>query len=87
MGSSNQINIVKAAVQGLQSLRRPHQVAAARGREIHEVAPKPMVDAVAAAEVNMRAKRTAALEEVVRQPLGPVWFVAGDAGRQHALLE
>src|SRR2546428_3213357 len=43
MGSSNQINIVKAAVQGLQSLRRPNQVARLRGRDVHEVAPKPML--------------------------------------------
>ncbi len=71
LGSSNQINIVKAAVAGLQSLRRPHQVAALRGRDIHEVAPKPMLEAVAAAEVRLQAARTAALEEVYSdQPSG-----------------
>ena len=32
LGSSNQINIVKAAVQGLQSLRRPRDIAQLRGR-------------------------------------------------------
>src|SRR5436309_2452017 len=63
MGSSNQINIVKAAVQGLQSLRRPHQVARLRGREVHEVAPKPMLEAVAAAEATMQTKRAEALEQ------------------------
>jgi small subunit ribosomal protein S5 len=63
-GSSNQINIVKAAVAGLQSLRRPQQIAALRGRDVHEVAPKPMLEAVAAAEVRLQAARTAALEEV-----------------------
>src|SRR5438128_711019 len=72
MGSSNQINIVKAAVAGLQGLRRPHQVATARGLQIHEVAPKPMVDAVEAAEVKMQAKRSAALQEAYGdQPQGP----------------
>jgi small subunit ribosomal protein S5 len=71
MGSSNQINIVKAAVQGLQSLRRPNQVATARGREIHEVAPRPMVEAVAEAEVRMQAKRTAALEEAYSDQAKP----------------
>jgi small subunit ribosomal protein S5 len=71
MGSSNQINIVKAAVAGLQSLRRPQQVASLRGLDLHEVAPKPMLEAVAAAEVRLQAARTAALEEVYSdQPQG-----------------
>jgi small subunit ribosomal protein S5 len=64
LGSSNQINIVKAAVAGLRSLRRPQQIAALRGRDVHEVAPKPMLEAVAAAEVRLQAARTAALEDV-----------------------
>jgi len=64
MGSSNQINIVKAAVDGLRQLRKPQQVAQMRGRDVHEVAPKPMLDAVAAAEVRLQAARAAALEEV-----------------------
>jgi small subunit ribosomal protein S5 len=64
MGSSNQINIVKAAVQGLKDLRKPQQVAQMRGRDVHDVAPKPMLEAVAAAEVRLQAARTAALEEV-----------------------
>jgi small subunit ribosomal protein S5 len=72
MGSSNQINIVKAAVDGLQQLRRPHQVAILRDREVHQVAPKPMLEAVADAEAKMQAKRAADLEKVYtdepRQP-------------------
>ncbi len=64
MGSSNQINIVKAAVEGLKQLRKPQQVAVLRGRDVHEVAPKPMLEAVAAADVRLQAARTAALEEV-----------------------
>jgi len=72
MGSSNQINIVKAAVDGLKQLRKPQQVATLRGRDVHEVAPKPMLEAVAAAEVRLQAARTAALEEVYTdQPSGP----------------
>jgi len=63
MGSSNQINILKAAVSGLQGLRTPRDVAKMRGREIHEVAPKPMVEAVAAAEDRMNAARAEALRE------------------------
>jgi small subunit ribosomal protein S5 len=72
MGSSNQINIVKAAVEGLQQLRRPRQVAILRDREVHQVAPKPMLEAVADAEAKMQAKRAADLEKAYsdepRQP-------------------
>jgi small subunit ribosomal protein S5 len=63
MGSANQINILKAAVQGLQSLRTPQMVAAARGRDLHEVAPKPMLEAVAAAQDRVNAARAEALSE------------------------
>jgi small subunit ribosomal protein S5 len=76
MGSSNQINIVKAAVDGLQQLRKPQQVAVLRGRDVHEVAPKPMLEAVAAADVRLQAARTAALEEVYSEPQ------QGPGGRQ-----
>jgi small subunit ribosomal protein S5 len=63
MGSSNQINILKAAVAGLQGLRKPQDVATLRGRDVHEVAPKPMVEAVAAAEERINAARAEALQE------------------------
>ncbi|HTG46326.1 MAG TPA: 30S ribosomal protein S5 [Actinomycetota bacterium] len=63
MGSSNQINIVKAAVAGLQALRTPADVAKIRGRDVHDVAPKPMLEAVAAAEERTNAARAAALQE------------------------
>jgi small subunit ribosomal protein S5 len=63
MGSANQINILKAAVQGLQSLRTPQMVASARGRDLHEVAPKPMLEAVAAAQDRVNAARAEALSE------------------------
>ena len=64
LGSSNQINILKAAVAGLQALRLPRDVARLRGRDVNEVAPKPMVDAVADAEATMQAKRAEQLQEV-----------------------
>jgi len=63
LGSSNQINILKAAVAGLQGLRKPSDVAARRGRDVNDVAPKPMVDAIAAAEERTNAARAAALQE------------------------
>jgi small subunit ribosomal protein S5 len=64
LGSSNQINIIKAAVAGLKMLRRPDQVAALRDREVHEIAPKPMVEAVAAARARTQAQRAETLEGV-----------------------
>jgi small subunit ribosomal protein S5 len=57
LGSDNPINIVHATVQGLQQLRRPEHVARLRDREVHEVAPKPMLEAVAAAEAKREARR------------------------------
>ena len=63
MGSSNQINILKAAVAGLQALRTPQQIATARGRELHQVAPRPMLEAVAAAQDRLTAARAEALSE------------------------
>jgi len=63
LGSSNGINIVKAAMQGLRQLRRPDHVARLRERDVNDVAPKPMLEAVAAASAQMQAKRAEALQE------------------------
>jgi small subunit ribosomal protein S5 len=57
LGSKNPINIVHATVAGLQQLRRPEHVARLRGREVNEVAPRPMLQAVAAAEARREARR------------------------------
>jgi small subunit ribosomal protein S5 len=56
LGSSNPINIVKAAMSGLRQLKRPEHVASLRDRDVTDVAPKPMLDAVAAAQARTRAK-------------------------------
>ena len=63
MGSSNQINILKAAVAGLQGLRRPADIARLRGREEHQIAPRPMLEAIAAADARLAAARAQALQE------------------------
>ncbi|MEX2274308.1 MAG: 30S ribosomal protein S5 [Actinomycetota bacterium] len=63
LGSSNQINIIKAAVAGLKGLRLPADVAALRDRDVHEIAPKPMIEAVADAQKKMQAKRAEDLTE------------------------
>jgi small subunit ribosomal protein S5 len=52
LGTQNPINLVKATVEGLRSLRRPEEVAELRGKTVHEVLglersvpePKPKSD-------------------------------------------
>jgi small subunit ribosomal protein S5 len=39
LGTTNPVNMLKATVQGLQSLRRPEEVARTRGKTITEVLP------------------------------------------------
>jgi small subunit ribosomal protein S5 len=39
LGTTNPVNMLKATVQGLQSLRRPEEVARTRGKTISEVLP------------------------------------------------
>ena len=60
LGSGNPINIVHAAMAALRGLKRPEEIARARGRDISEIAPRPMLDAVREAEAAMAAKRTEA---------------------------
>ncbi|MDQ3991030.1 MAG: 30S ribosomal protein S5 [Actinomycetota bacterium] len=60
LGSDNPINIVHATVSGLRSLRRPEEVARLRGRDVREVAPRPMLEAIAAAKERVRAARAEA---------------------------
>jgi small subunit ribosomal protein S5 len=57
LGSANAINIVHAVVAGLRSLRRPEDVARLRERDVNQVAPRPMLEAVEAAEIRKRAKQ------------------------------
>jgi len=57
LGSSNPINIVHATMKGLHALRRPEEIAMLRGRDVNQIAPRPMVEAVAEADLAMAAKR------------------------------
>jgi small subunit ribosomal protein S5 len=64
LGSGNPINIVHAVMAGLRSLKRPDEIARLRGLDVSEVAPRPMLEAIADAEVAMAAKRVeSGLEE------------------------
>jgi small subunit ribosomal protein S5 len=44
LGTQNPINLVKATVQGLQSLKRPSDIAALRGKTVNEVLGLPPKD-------------------------------------------
>ncbi len=45
LGSSNYINIARATIEGLRSLRRPDEVAALRGLDAEEFVPKGLLAA------------------------------------------
>jgi small subunit ribosomal protein S5 len=45
LGSSNAINVARATLQGLRSLRRPEEVAKMRGKSAEEVSTKGMLNA------------------------------------------
>jgi small subunit ribosomal protein S5 len=62
LGTSNPINMLKAAEQALRQLRRPEDVAKARGKQISEVLPyqvPPVVEESAAEEVTTVAEAEA----------------------------
>lgn len=45
LGSSNAINVAHATIAGLKALRRPEQIAKARGKELAEIAPSGLLRA------------------------------------------
>jgi small subunit ribosomal protein S5 len=70
LGTSNPINMLRAAETALRELRRPEDVARARGKTIHEVLPVPKLGAddasepaPAAAAAEPREEPTAAAPE------------------------
>ncbi len=71
LGTTNPVNMLKATVQGLQSLRRPEEVARTRGKTISDVLPlrkeEPQVEEPAAVEEPV-AVATAAAEVETATP-------------------
>ena len=57
LGSSNPINMVHATMTALSELRRPEEIARLRERKLTDIAPRPMLEAMAAADVALKAKR------------------------------
>ncbi len=51
LGSSNPINVAHATMAGLRALRRPEDVAAARGLPVERVTPKKLLEAYQARKV------------------------------------
>ena len=44
LGTTNPINVVGATMEGLQSQRSPHEIAALRDKAVEDIAPKKMVE-------------------------------------------
>jgi small subunit ribosomal protein S5 len=66
LGTTNPVNMLKATVQGLKSLRRPEDVARARGKTISEVLPArrlPAAEEPATAEAAPEAEPVAVAAE------------------------
>ena len=66
LGNPNPINLLKATVNGLQSLRRPEEVARTRGKTVEDVLfpakKKKVEEPVAEAEPEAQAEPEAATE-------------------------
>lgn len=52
LGSSNHINVARATIAGLKALRRPDEVAAARGLSPEEMMPRAIWEAYKESELN-----------------------------------
>ena len=79
LGTTNPINMLKAAESGLRDLRRPEEVAAARGKAVRDVLPLPKRVAVD------ESVPVAAAEPAVAEP-APAEPVGSEAGDGEARL-
>ena len=69
LGTTNPINMAKATVVALRSLRRPEDVAKIRGKQISEVLPLPTLTQEAKAEAAATAKAARAAAVVEAAPV------------------
>jgi small subunit ribosomal protein S5 len=67
LGTTNPVNMLKATVQGLQSLRRPEEVAKTRGKTIAEVLPIPKEEPAAEEEAPAEPVAVAAAPEETQE--------------------
>ncbi len=81
LGTTNPINMVKAAEKGLRSLRRPEDIAMQRGKTLVEVLGERAAKAPAVAPVAPVAPAAAAAPSRAVKPAAPVGKSAGPAGR------
>jgi len=70
LGTTNPINLLKATVQGLQSLRRPDEVAKSRGKTISEILPLPKKQPEVETPPEEPAPEAAASEKPVAAAVG-----------------
>ncbi len=65
LGSANQINVARATINALQSLRRPDEVARLRGLDASEFTPKGMLEAYKERERELKNKPVEQLEDPI----------------------
>jgi small subunit ribosomal protein S5 len=53
MGSHNHINVARATINGLKSIRRPDEVARLRGLDPEEFVPGPLLEAYRKSEAGI----------------------------------
>ncbi len=64
LGSANQINVARATIDALQSLKRPDEVARLRGLDATEFTPRGMLEAYRERERELKSARAAETAEV-----------------------
>ncbi len=65
LGSANQINVARATINALQSLRRPDEVARLRGLDASEFTPKGMLEAYTERERELKNKPAEKVEDPI----------------------
>jgi small subunit ribosomal protein S5 len=69
LGTTNPINMLKAAEAALRDLRRPEEVAAARGKAVRDVLPERAVEETEAVEAPVAVAVAEPAEEAPEEPV------------------